>query len=322
MSEYRYTLNSTKDYHTNRLSTLGWELTVCNALYPAGTPLRKVVQRNDSFGHLLHDYLARFVSMEKVRRIIEIGGGYGYLMKDFLDRKGELEPCMLDLSSLLLEKQKEALKGHEVSYREEDFLETDTATLEGFDLAIMNENLGDFPTLLDINADLLAPSSVTGDACLKRAVALCEQYGLDIPAGGRFHFNLGAIEALEKLCAARIPCIYVGEHSCEATVPVDLHHLLRIESRGSPERISLMGHDEYTIQFSHLEKVARAFGYTVIRGPFADFVELNVTDELRRTLASGGRFRDEDEAVCQFVEDLFKYEYLILLRQHSVKPQQ
>jgi hypothetical protein len=320
MSVYRYSLNSTKAYHVNRLSTLGWELTVCNALYPAGTALRKVVQRSDSFGHLLYDYLAGFVSMEKVTRVIEIGGGYGYLMKDFLDRKGELEPCMLDLSPLLLEKQKETLKGHEVCYREEDFLETEPATLEGFDLAILNENLGDFPTLLNISADILGSSSVAGDACLERVAALFERYGLGIPAEERFHFNLGAIEALEKLCAAWIPCIYVGEHSCEAAAPADLRRFLRIESRGSPERISLMGHDEYTIQFSHLEKVARAFGYKVIRGPFADFVVLNVTDELKRTLASGGRFRDEDEAVCQFVEDLFKYEYLILLRQHSVKP--
>jgi hypothetical protein len=320
MSEHRYALNSTKAYHVNRLSTLGWELTVCNALYPDATPLRKVVQRNDSFGHLLYDYLARFVSVENVMRVIEIGGGYGYLMKDFLDRKGDLEPCMLDLSPLLLERQKEALRGHKACFREEDFLETDSATLEGFDLAIMNENLGDFPTILNLSADLLGSSSVTGDACLERVAALYEQYGFDIPAKGQFHFNLGAIEAVEKLCSAGIPCIYVGEHSCEAAAPPDLRHVLHIESMGTPERISLMGHDEYTIQFSHLEKVARAFGYTVIRGPFADFIALNMTDELRRTLASGGRFRDEEEALCQFVEDLFKYEYLILLRQNPITP--
>ena len=81
-----YTLNSTKAYHVNQLNTLGWELTVCNALYPEGTPVRKLLSRNGSFGHLLYDYLSQFIPMENVSQVLEIGGGYGYLMRDFLDR--------------------------------------------------------------------------------------------------------------------------------------------------------------------------------------------------------------------------------------------
>jgi hypothetical protein len=309
-------LNSTKAYHVNRLSTLGWELTVCNALHPAGTSLRQVLRRDESFGHLLYDYLSLHLPMEKVERVIEIGGGYGYLMKDFLDRNGAIQPCMLDISPFLLDKQRETLEGHEACYCEADFLDTEPESLEGFDLALLNENLGDFPTLLNMSLEGFA----AGDVLPRKALALIAYYGLEVPGAERFPFNLGAIEALEKLCVACIPSIYIGEHSCEAVVPAELKGCLHIESAGSPERISLMGHDEYTIKFSHLERVGRAFGYTVTRGPFADFVAPKVTDRLKRILASGGRLSDEDEVVCQFVEDLFKYEYLILNRNRTSGP--
>ena len=83
----QYYTNSTEDYHVTGLKTLGWELTVCNALQPEGTPLRKLLRRDDSYGHLLYDYLTAFVPMGAIRGIVEVGGGYGYLMKDFLRRE-------------------------------------------------------------------------------------------------------------------------------------------------------------------------------------------------------------------------------------------
>ena len=149
-----YTLNSTKSYHENQLKTLGWELTVCNALYPEGTPVRKLLSRNDSFGHLLYDYLGQFFPMEKISKVLEIGGGYGYLMRDFLDRNRSLKACMLDISPFLLGKQKETLKEYALDFRQEDFLETDPIFLKGFDLAILNENLGDFPSLVNLSQDI------------------------------------------------------------------------------------------------------------------------------------------------------------------------
>jgi hypothetical protein len=127
--------------------------------------------------------------------------------------------------------------------------------------------------------------------------------------------NIGAIEALEKLCVAGIPYIYIGEHSCEASVSGELRSIIRIESTGNPERISLAGHDEYTIKFSYLEKVGAFYGYTAIRGPFADFIPVTLTDEARYALMYGGHYSDEAEMISQFVEDLYKYEYLILIKQ-------
>jgi len=308
-----YTLNSTKAYHTDQLNTLGWELTVCNALHPEGTPLRKTLIRDDSFGNFLYDHLSRHVPMEKIARVVEVGGGYGYLMKDFLERNSTLEPCMLDLSPFLLRKQKETLRGYNVSYREEDLLETDRAFLSEFDLAVLNENLGDFPTLVNLNSNLFqSPSDIT-DPILRSALHFFTTYDLEKPEGD-FNLNIGALQVLEKLCTAGIPYIYLGEHSCEAAVHEPLGSLIRIESTGNPGRIALKGHDEYTIKFSYLESVARAFHYRVVRGPFADFIAFSLSEKLRNILLTRGRTSDEAEMVCQFIEDLFRYEYMIIIK--------
>jgi hypothetical protein len=309
-----YTLNSTKAYHLNQMNTLGWELTVCNALYRKDTPLRKLLRRDESYGYLLYDYLGRFIPMGTIRKVIEIGGGYGYLMKDFLDRNRSLEPLMLDISPVLMGKQKETLSEYAVSYREEDFLETDPGTLVGCDLVVLNENLGDFPTLVDLRREIFELGSRTMDRNLANARRFFEKYNLSPGEGETFNMNIGALEALEKLCSSEIPYIFIGEHSCEAVVPEGLRSFIQIPSTGNPQRISLMGHDEYSIKFSHLQKVADTFNYSHIRGPFADYLSVDMTDRVRSILVSRGRYSDEEEMICQFVEDLYTYEYLILVK--------
>jgi hypothetical protein len=306
------TLSTTTDYHVNKLTSLGWELTVCNALYPEETPLRKLLKCNDSYGHLLYDYLDRIAPMGRISNVIEIGGGYGFLMKDFLDRDKTLNVRMLDISPFLLGKQRETLTGFDVSYRQEDFLETNPAILEGVDLVILNENLGDFPTLTNLRSDMIQSIREPDGPAVQKAVRLFQAYRFDLPDRETFDFNIGAIEALEKLCASGVPYIFLGEHSCEARVPPTFCTIVRIESRENPEKIRLMGHDEYSIKFSYLEKVARAHEYTIVRGSFADFVAFELTGELRSILAAPGFYGDRGEIICQFIEDLYKYEYLFL----------
>lgn len=309
-----YTFNSTKSYHTGSLKSLGWELTVCNALYREGTPLRKLLVRDESFGSLLYDFLSKLIPMKSISRVLEVGGGYGYLMKDFLEKNSSLKACMLDISPVLLEEQKEKLKGFSVDFREEDVLETQTNDISGYDLAIMNENLGDFPSLINLSVDIIDKQIDDNDPVLRWIKELFEKYHLERPKGETFNLNIGAIEALEKLCSAKIPYIYMGEHSCEATVSGEVNSLFQIKSTGNPERISLAGHDEYTIKFSYLEKVASSHGYSSVRGPFADFIPFTLSDEARYALMYGGHYSDEAEMICQFVEDLYKYEYLILMK--------
>lgn len=313
-----YSINSTKDYHIKHMNTLGWELTVCNALYREDTPIRKILDRNDSFGHLLYDYLRVCLPMNNVKKVVEIGGGYGYLMKDFMDKNSAIESLMIDISPFLLKKQEEILSGYKVLLRQEDFLETDPDLLSGVDLAIMNENLGDFPTIVKISQKIFkATSTDLIDSHEKEVVNLFERYGFKKPFEGFFNFNMGAILAVEKLCSSGIPYIYIGEHSCEAQVPDMFKHFVSIESSGNPEKISLMGHNEYTIKFSFIEQVAKKHGYTSIRGNFIDFIKINVTEDLLFAMLSKGRLSDDGEMICQFVEDLFKYEYLILSKENG-----
>jgi hypothetical protein len=104
----------------------------------------------------------------------------------------------------------------------------------------------------------------------------------------------------------------LSEHSCEAAVPEAYERFISILRSGHPERIKLKGHDEYTIKFSHLENIAKAFDYRPIRGALADFIEFEWTDQLRVIMMAPSAVNDEDEVIRQFVEDLYKYEYLLL----------
>ena len=308
-------LHTTTDYHLFDLKTLGWELTVCNALTPTQSPCRSILKDNASYGSLLYDFMNRLCNLEKDLHVLEIGGGYGYLMRDFLNRNPSLRVTMLDISPYLLSRQQETLHGYDINFRREDFLDTRMESLGKVDLVIMNENLGDFPTVVDISPDVLYNSpSGSDDALLAEVMRCVAGYNLDIPPQPSYHFNLGAIQAIEKLCVAHIPTIFLSEHSCEAHPPNMFPSFSLFGVPGSPERIVLKGHEEYTIQFSHLEKIAAAYRYHIIRGPLVDIIPLVMTDRLHCCLAAPAARTDQDEVIRHFVADLYKYEYLLLTR--------
>jgi Methyltransferase domain len=305
-------LKSTANYYKSGEDSLGWELTVSNALYPADSPCRKILKRGFSYGVLLYDHLSLFVPMKKVQSLLEIGGGYGYVMKDFLIRNPSMAVTMVDISPRLSEIQRQTLKHYPVDYVVADFMELNPSIFARKDLALLNENLGDFPTLVDVPKKIF--EKPPHEPFERRVCQLFAQYSFQVPDTDTFNFNLGAVEAVEKLCASGIPYIFMGEHSCEAEVPEPYRKLLPISSSFEPERIPLKGHDEYTIKFSYLEKVATFYRYSTQRGPFADFLEIDWSDRLRRLLASPSLADDESEIIRHFVEDLYKYEYLMLLK--------
>ncbi|OPY92166.1 MAG: hypothetical protein A4E73_01400 [Syntrophaceae bacterium PtaU1.Bin231] len=302
-------LHSTADYHRRTMKSLGWELTVCNMLEPLDSPCRSILKTKTSYGHLLCDFLAGNLPMEEVHNVIEVGGGYGFLMRDFLDRNPGRAVTMLDISPVLLQRQLETLRGGQIAWRQEDFLSSGLQTLAGFDLAVLNEIFGDFPVVTNLGGDDLSK-----DASLKR---LFDRYGFPKPKAGRFPFNIGAVEATEKLCAAGVPHIFIGEHSCEAKAPEKYRAFLPVRGGGIPERIPLCGHDEYTVAFSELERVARAWGYEVLRGPFADYLQIDWTEGLQCILSSRVEISGRAETLRQFVGDLYQYEYLLLQKRRG-----
>jgi len=308
----KFSINSTTDYHRNDLNSLGWELTVCNSLEPVNSPCRKVLTSSYSFGKHLYNFLKEIIPFHDIRSILEIGGGMGYLMRDFLTLNPQMRAKMIDISPFLLDKQKEMLQSLKVDFELSDILAFPQTALSGFDLIIMNENMGDLPTLVagqendDSNIDIAEMSQ--NIECFNK------KYNLSLGLNEKEHVNLGAIEVVEKLCLAGIKYIYLSEHSCEAFVPEHIKPYMSFQSSGSPEMISLKGHKEFTIKFSYLKKIAEMLNYKTRRGPFADFLPLNFNDKVKTALRLVTPFNDEQEIIRQFVYDLYKYEYLILIK--------
>ena len=306
-----YSLNTTDNYHINNLTSLGWELTVCNALYPENSPCRSVLQTKNSFGVQLYRYLEKLIPLKGIHNILEIGGGLGYLMRDFLSLNRRLKATMLDISPYLLKKQMENLQEFDVVFLENDILPIKINALAPFDLVIMNENLGDLPTLVAHTEENIEHAEEL--ACyLEKATYFSEKYNL--PFKEEENINIGAMEVLEKLCHGGIKYIYLSEHSCETIVPERLKLYINIESSEIPEKIPLKGHDEYTIKFSYLQKIAKMFHYKIKRGQIADFLPLDFNSKVLTALRLVTPFTSEQEIIRQFVYDLYKYEYMVMIK--------
>ncbi|HNZ10133.1 MAG TPA: class I SAM-dependent methyltransferase [Smithellaceae bacterium] len=311
-----YILNTTNDYHIRTLNTLGWELTLCNALHPEDSPCRRVLKNRESFGTQLFHSLEKIIPFDRLKNVLEVGGGLGYLMRDFLSLAPHLQATMLDVSPFLLQKQKETLSGFPVNFREMDFLKISLSDLRSFDFIILNEILGDFPTLVydESQPKQNDPETIRS---IKRMTDYVEEFDLEFAP--KENINIGAMEVVEKLCGADIPYIYLSEHSCEASMHNAHFPQHQFTAQGVPERIPLKGHDEFTLKFSHLQKIARFFRYRVIRGQYIDLLPLDYNDRLKAALQSPTPLNDEQEIIQQFVHDLYKYEYLVLINDSKKK---
>jgi len=306
-----YLLNTTENYHVNNLNSLGWELTVCNALYPKLSPCRNVLQFQDSFGIQLYHFLENLITLHEIHNVLEVGGGLGYLMHDFLSINPALSATMLDISPYLLEKQKQTLSEFHVCFCQKDILKIAADDLDRFDLVILNENLGDLPTLVANHDKNTAPDKQSKQF-QKRLEYFQDKYALSFSEAE--NINIGAMEVLDKLCHAQIKYIYLSEHSCEASIPTNLKSYLNLASSNNPEKIMLKGHDEYTIKFSCLQKIAQHCNYKVRRGQFADFLHPNFSDKVETALRLETPFTSEQEIIRHFVYDLYKYEYMVLMK--------
>lgn len=304
-----YALNTTDDYHLHGLTSLGWELTLCNALFPKNSPCRGALLRDASFGEHLFRFLDEIIPLKRVKTVLEIGGGMGYLMRDLLTLAPHLQATMADISPFLLQRQKESLSGFSAAFLETDFFKMSLPDLRAFDLVILNEVLGDFPTLASRSGP--APSEDPEAARLSARIADFEStYGLRFAPAE--NINIGALEAVERLCKTGVPCIYMSEHSCESSHSDPSFPFMNFAPSGNPEKISLKGHAEFTIKFSALEKIARAFHYEVFRGPYTDILPVSFNDRVTAALRAPTPLSDHQEILQQFLYDLYKYEYLVL----------
>jgi len=227
-----------------------------------------------------------------------------------------LQTTMADISPFLLQRQKESLAGFSVSFLETDFFKMSLPDLRAFDLVVLNEVLGDFPTLAATSEP--SPSEDPAAARLSARIADFETtYGLRFAPAE--NINIGALEAVERLCQAGVPCIYLSEHSCESFFSDPSFPSMNFAPSGNPEKISLKGHAEFTIKFSALEKVARAFSYEALRGPYTDLLPVSFNDRVTAALRAPTPLSGRQEILRQFLYDLHKYEYLLLTLERQGK---
>ena len=294
------------------MTSLGWELTICNALEPPQSPCRSILRVNASYGEILYRHLAAYIPMDSIERVIEIGGGYGYLMRDFLRVNHRLSATMVELSPAMRAVQRETLNGLPVTFIDDDFFNINTRLVSDHQLAVLNEVVGDFPTLCDCDPSELTRPARRLDPVLAKARSIIKRYGLTV-SEDPYTLNIGAIEAVERVAKAGIPYAFVSEHSCEAAAPDDLAPFLELPRGGAPRPIHLKGHCEYTIRFSDLVRVASGCGYRVTRGRYADFLSFDWNERVQFIMSSRSQ-KEEHEIIRHFIEDIFTYEYIVMAR--------
>lgn len=275
-------------------------------------PCRQILKYNNTYGSLLYNFFKKKINISSIKTFIEIGGGYGWLTRDFLNLNNNLKAVMIDISNTMLDLQRKTLTTFNTEFINKDFLSCSADLIKNSDLIILNEVIGDFPVITEMNLKNNIHVSEKIKKIHDDTLNIIEKYSLEVPEG-KFNFNYGAAKAVEKICGNSIPYAFISEHSCEAEAPDDLIEVLNFSESKFPEEIKLLGHSEYTIKFSHLEKIAAAFGYSVVRGQYVDFIDINFDGRVNFALHSNSS-QEELETIRHFVNDLYKYEYLILIK--------
>ena len=295
------------------MNDLMWEVTVCNSIEPETSPVRQILAQNRTYGEQLAAYLFNLIPKKCCNNVMEVGGGYGYLMRDLLANSPGFKATMVDISPAMMTRQRQTLNGFHISYIQSDFFDIDPNLLQDQDLVVMNEIVGDFPTACQITNDMVTCGNHDNES-FDRIREYVTQGIIELPEEGLFNLNIGAMMALDRLCACNVPYIFLSEHSCEATVNDHMAPYIKLEPSGNPEEIRLIGHSEYTIQFSLLESIARSFGYTIVRGNYTDFIKVNFSNRIHRIFKSNSQ-KDAHEIIRHFIEALYIYEYLLLIKE-------
>jgi len=269
------------------------------------SPYMIALEEKKSYGALVGAFLQRSGLLPEGCRICEIGGGYGSLMRGFLETSGPWvgHAVMADLSLYLLRKQREKLRPwcDRLAFLCGDVLELLPA-LRGVDLFICNEMMGDLETWTN-----LSPGRLPGE--VDRFV---RDYGLELPAEGPFHFNLGPLSLVEALCGKGVPA-FLTEHAADPFIPDGMDYLREgLTLDGYPREIRLRGHSEFTVRFSHLIGVAERWNRKVKTGSLLDFLNVKKTPAMRFIFKMRAQSTDEQEIIYEFLDHAREYRWLLI----------
>ncbi|MDD2689105.1 MAG: methyltransferase domain-containing protein [Candidatus Omnitrophica bacterium] len=224
-----------------------------------------------SYGARLFRKLNSIKKINPQSTVVEVGGGTGFLTRSFLEEykrnnhtKDLPRYACCDLSFKFLENQRDANERHHLSYCQAN-AECMPFKNNSLDLIIANENIADF-TAAKVNKkealDFLGGKielSAIKDPSVRRSLYWIKFASLDInDATPEFIFNLGAVEFISRVkkILKRGGLVFITEYGI---------------MNGYPTAVYLRGHVEYSIQFNHLIRVAKALGMRVEIHNLAEF---------------------------------------------------
>lgn len=306
-----YSINNTDGFYAGDKPSLFWETTICRSLSDPDSAYGRTLEKPRRYGEILAGFLRCRIGGKPPGTVLEIGGGEGTLMEALAPRLAPASVVMVDISGRFSAMQKKRLEfmGN-VEFTVSDALAWLDNTERSFDLVISNENVGDFQTVVFKNREVVGQLASAGvgkerDPAL-RAAEMVARYGLGLPEAGAAAVNLGALELVEKL-KGRAAAAFISEHSAcaKAAAPYDF---LQPVADGRVRRIPLKDHDEYSIDFDHLEIVAKANGFSVERVWMPVFLGVRSDAGARFAAAAECVGNEEVEVMHEFLNHVKEYE--------------
>ncbi|MBU0615316.1 MAG: hypothetical protein KJ601_04445 [Nanoarchaeota archaeon] len=251
-------VNNTKPYHIQKAASLSGEITICHRV----TILHRLGMIDKPYGQRIAEGLD-IRGLLPNHDVVEVGGGLGELAQSFIPyvrERHDISYTFLDYCPALLRAQVKANSGASA-------IRGDAQRLSDFvgntDFVIANEMIGDLMTVDGI--ETAAKETLMGrlfrwmgrqpTAMTEYVAQAKDKYGLSGDV-----INLGAIWFIEQMRPVLRQGAFISENDCDC---------YGVEREAS--RISLPGHDEYSIKFPHLIKVAESLGFKVEFGNLADF---------------------------------------------------
>jgi SAM-dependent methyltransferase len=320
--------NDTRSYHRGDRASLGWEQTISESLKDGASPYMEALKERRTYGEVVCDLLESRGMIRDGFRVLEVGGGYGSLSRYLLGRFPGIAVTMVDISPVFCGRQREATAefGDRAVVVMADVFDYLDGT-ETFDLIISNENMGDFPSLVDIPKRVLLgrlsgeygtradETSGRDRQYLDRAADYIRTLGIDLAdAPDTVHLNTGAARFVEMAMSAADRLLVV-EHSSDWMMPPSLKDILR-DGRVDrwPKKIILFSHHEVTICFDHLKRLANTRGLSWEGGGLADLFSLRDDPEIRYILLAGSIQTARHEIIGEFIDHIKEYQWLLIHR--------
>ena len=325
-------LNLTHDYYTGEFPSLLWEMTICQSLGDGCGTFAKALEKPAAYGALVAELLLETTALSpECQKVIEIGGGYGTLMAALLTILQPQQIDMVDISPTLLQKQRQRLRQRPILFHCRDLFNwLPQLKSQTVDLLILNEIIGDFPTITGLTKAALAealekpppavdlnlnPATLNEAELQQEAGRLIKAYDLNLDElPETFNLNYGALIFIERLAQTGVKQTFITEHGCDTILPYpfSLFPAIQPPTERNPRRIKLKDHDEYNIRFDHLEQVARKLNFKVKRFHLMDLLKVRFDDEINYLLNSQKPVSEEQEIFLEFYEHVAEYQGIIL----------